>query len=144
MNLFRDALTQKDFTGGEFVLTEQRTRMQSRPEAVALRQGDPVYESQGELRGTGRYTGGDGLIREIEWLTDAQETMLADRRRFAPYGLAGGGGGKKGITNLDLRRPRAATGREVQHRGCARRCDTDRGSGWRRLGLVEEGGSEPE
>jgi len=31
-----------DFTGGEFVLTEQRPRMQSRPEAVPLRQGDAV------------------------------------------------------------------------------------------------------
>jgi hypothetical protein len=31
-----------DFTGGEFVLTEQRPRMQSRPEVVPLRQGDAV------------------------------------------------------------------------------------------------------
>ena len=31
-----------DFTGGEFVLTEQRPRMQSRAEVVALRQGDAV------------------------------------------------------------------------------------------------------
>ena len=30
----------RDFTGGEFVLTEQRPRMQSRPVVVALRQGD--------------------------------------------------------------------------------------------------------
>jgi uncharacterized protein len=32
----------KDFTGGEFVLTEQRPRMQSRPEVVPLRQGGAV------------------------------------------------------------------------------------------------------
>jgi hypothetical protein len=31
-----------DFTGGEFVLAEQRPRMQSRPEVVPLRQGDAV------------------------------------------------------------------------------------------------------
>ena len=31
-----------DFTGGEFVITEQRPRMQSRPEVIALRQGDAV------------------------------------------------------------------------------------------------------
>jgi hypothetical protein len=32
----------KDFTGGEFVLAEQRPRMQSRAEVVPLRQGDAV------------------------------------------------------------------------------------------------------
>lgn len=32
----------KDFTGGEFILTEQRPRMQSRPEVVSLQQGDAV------------------------------------------------------------------------------------------------------
>ena len=31
-----------DFTGGEFVMTEQRPRMQSRPEVVPLRKGDGV------------------------------------------------------------------------------------------------------
>jgi len=33
---------ERDFTGGEFVLTEQRPRMQSRPIVVSLRQGDAV------------------------------------------------------------------------------------------------------
>ena len=32
----------RDFTGGEFILTEQRPRMQSRPEVVSLQQGDAV------------------------------------------------------------------------------------------------------
>ncbi|MEA1674301.1 2OG-Fe(II) oxygenase [Nitrospirillum sp. BR 11163] len=32
----------RDFTGGEFVITEQRPRMQSRAEVVSLRQGDGV------------------------------------------------------------------------------------------------------
>ena len=32
----------RDFTGGEFVMTEQRPRMQSRPMVVPLRQGDGV------------------------------------------------------------------------------------------------------
>jgi len=35
----------EDFTGGEFVLTEQRPRMQSRPEVVPLQQGDAVVFS---------------------------------------------------------------------------------------------------
>ena len=33
---------ERDFSGGEFVITEQRPRMQSRPEVVPLRQGDAV------------------------------------------------------------------------------------------------------
>lgn len=33
---------ERDFCGGEFVLTEQRPRMQSRPQVVPLRQGDAV------------------------------------------------------------------------------------------------------
>jgi hypothetical protein len=49
----------KDFTGGEFVLTEQRPRMQSRAEVVPLRQGDaaafavhnrPVKGAKGNYR----------------------------------------------------------------------------------------------
>ncbi len=49
----------KDFTGGEFVLTEQRPRIQSRAEVVPLRQGDavafavhnrPVQGSKGNYR----------------------------------------------------------------------------------------------
>lgn len=44
----------RDFTGGEFVLTEQRPRMQSRAEVVALAQGDAVVfaVSQRPVQGT--------------------------------------------------------------------------------------------
>ena len=40
--------------------------------------------------GAGRFHGGDGLVREIELLADSQVTLLSDRRKFPPYGLAGG------------------------------------------------------
>jgi N-methylhydantoinase B len=46
--------------------------------------------------GAGRQRGGDGVIREVELLTDAQVTLLADRRKIAPYGLAGGEAGQCG------------------------------------------------
>ena len=44
----------RDFTGGEFVLTEQRPRMQSRPHVVDLQQGDAVIFAviQRPVRGT--------------------------------------------------------------------------------------------
>ena len=40
--------------------------------------------------GKGQFCGGDGLIREIELLADAQVTLVADRSKFRPYGLSGG------------------------------------------------------
>jgi N-methylhydantoinase B len=46
--------------------------------------------------GKGKFCGGDGLIREIELLADAQITLLSDRRKFRPYGLAGGEPGVAG------------------------------------------------
>ncbi len=39
--------------------------------------------------GSGQFRGGDGLIREVEVLADAQVTLLAERRKFRPYGLQG-------------------------------------------------------
>ena len=46
-----------DFTGGEFVLTEQRPRMQSRAEVVPLRQGDAVIFAVHSPAGPGRARG---------------------------------------------------------------------------------------
>ncbi len=46
--------------------------------------------------GEGRFRGGDGLIREIELLAPAQVTLLAERRKFRPYGLQGGEEGLSG------------------------------------------------
>jgi N-methylhydantoinase B len=46
--------------------------------------------------GNGQFRGGDGLIREVEMLTSAHLTLLADRRRFRPYGLQGGEEGDAG------------------------------------------------
>ena len=50
--------------------------------------------------GAGEFKGGDGLVREIELLADAQVTLLSERRRFQPYGLAGGEPGATGLTSL--------------------------------------------
>ena len=50
--------------------------------------------------GAGVHCGGDGAIREIELLADAQLSLLADRRAGAPYGLQGGAAGKCGTAAL--------------------------------------------
>ncbi|MGA7907616.1 MAG: hydantoinase B/oxoprolinase family protein, partial [Candidatus Sulfotelmatobacter sp.] len=46
--------------------------------------------------GQGKYGGGDGIVREIEVLTDCAVTLLSDRRKRGPWGLAGGGEGAPG------------------------------------------------
>ena len=50
--------------------------------------------------GKGKFRGGDGVVRELELLTDAQVTILSDRRKTRPYGLNGGQAGKAGKTVL--------------------------------------------
>lgn len=43
--------------------------------------------------GKGKSRGGEGIIREYEFLVPTQVTIISDRRKFAPYGLWGGEGG---------------------------------------------------
>jgi N-methylhydantoinase B len=59
--------------------------------------------------GAGRFRGGDGLIREIECLVDAEVSVLSERRTRGPWGLRGGGAGKPGANWIlvDGRRERA-------------------------------------
>jgi N-methylhydantoinase B len=85
--------------------------------------------------GEGRFCGGDGLIREIELLADAQVALLADRRRFRPYGLEGGADGAAGYASITL----AESGEEIALPGkCSRklrkgdilRIETPGGGGW--------------
>jgi len=58
-----------------------------RVESYALRRGSG---------GSGRYRGGDGLVREILFLAESEVHVLAERRRLGPYGLWGGRPGKPG------------------------------------------------
>lgn len=46
--------------------------------------------------GRGKFLGGDGIVREIEVLTDCDVTLLAERRSRGPWGLAGGAEGACG------------------------------------------------
>ena len=50
--------------------------------------------------GRGKWRGGDGVIRELRFLTKAQITLLSDRRKFPPYGLNGGEPGAVGSNVL--------------------------------------------
>ena len=52
--------------------------------------------------GHGKFNGGDGMIREIEFLEPLNVAILSERRAFAPYGLDGGEPGMQG-QNLFIR-----------------------------------------
>jgi len=64
------------------------------------------YRIRSGSGGKGRHRGGDGIIREFEFLEPAEVTILADRRLRGPYGLFGGAAGSPG-KNLLLRGNRA-------------------------------------
>ena len=46
--------------------------------------------------GQGKYRGGDGVVRDVEFLSPARVTVLSERRRFAPPGYHGGHHGQPG------------------------------------------------
>jgi N-methylhydantoinase B len=72
--------------------------------AEALEHAYPLRVRRYSLRpgsgGGGKYSGGDGILREIEVLTDCDVTLLADRRTRGPWGLAGGEPGKPGKASV--------------------------------------------
>ncbi|KAL2813608.1 Hydantoinase B/oxoprolinase-domain-containing protein [Aspergillus granulosus] len=81
------------------------------PEVYELRY--PVILRQFSIRegsgGKGRFRGGDGVIRELEFRIPLSVSMLSERRVTRPYGLAGGEAGQAGL-NLYVRKE--ANGKE--------------------------------
>jgi N-methylhydantoinase B len=105
----------------------------------ALESAYPLRVRRYSLRrgsgGAGRFRGGDGIVREIEFLTDVRGSILSDRRKIAPYGLAGGHAGKPGknlltvagrVTNLPSKTSFAAPA------GSMLRIESPGGGGWGR------------
>jgi N-methylhydantoinase B len=72
--------------------------------AEALEYAYPLRVRRYSLRpgsgGGGKHRGGDGIMREIEVLTDCEVTLLADRRTRGPWGLAGGEAGAAGKASV--------------------------------------------
>ena len=60
-----------------------------------------TYAVRRNSGGQGRHRGGDGLVREIEFLEETDVTLLTERRQHRPWGLHGGGEGSAGINTLD-------------------------------------------
>lgn len=63
--------------------------------------------------GRGRYRGGLGIERALEVETNATVSLLTERRRVAPHGVAGGEDGQTGENEIDGERVPAKTTREI-------------------------------
>jgi N-methylhydantoinase B len=79
--------------------------------------------------GRGRRRGGDGLVREFEFLQAAQVTLLTERRTHRPWGLEGGEGGQTGSNSLNGKR---LPGKTTLHldAGDRLKIETPGGGGW--------------
>jgi N-methylhydantoinase B len=53
--------------------------------------------------GRGRHRGGDGIVREYEFTKPAVCTLITERRDTAPWGLAGGQDGERGVNTINNR-----------------------------------------
>jgi N-methylhydantoinase B len=79
--------------------------------------------------GAGAHRGGDGVVRELEALTEMTFSLIAERRRAAPSGAAGGAPGALGRDLLDGRAlPGKITG--TLHAGQRLRIETPGGGGF--------------
>ncbi|MGB7215775.1 MAG: hydantoinase B/oxoprolinase family protein, partial [Gammaproteobacteria bacterium] len=86
------------FDGASAVHTHMTNSRLTDPEVLESRY--PVRVRRFEIRrgsgGSGRHRGGDGVVREIEFLAPMHAAILSNRRRTVPFGLAGGGDGAPG------------------------------------------------
>ena len=92
----------RGFAGCDAVQTHMTNSRLTDPEIFESR--FPVRLQQFAIRrgsgGAGRWRGGDGVLRRIEFLARLDAAMLANRRRIAPHGLGAGGVAAPGITRL--------------------------------------------
>jgi N-methylhydantoinase B len=64
------------------------------------------YSIRSGTGGLGLHKGGDGIVREIHLQSEAEITVLSERRKLPPYGLQGGSPGAMG-KNIILRKGKA-------------------------------------
>jgi N-methylhydantoinase B/oxoprolinase/acetone carboxylase alpha subunit len=88
------------------------------------------YQIRRGSGGKGRHAGGDGVIREIEFLTPCEVTILSDRRERGPYGLLGGETGAPGKNKLNNKAIPAKTNFQAEV-GDVLRIETPGGGGWK-------------
>jgi N-methylhydantoinase B len=89
------------------------------------------YERRRGSGGAGRFRGGDGVVRELEALEPMSFSLIAERRRHAPRGAAGGGNGAPGADSLDGQRLPGKVSGELAA-GSRLRIETPGGGGYGR------------
>jgi N-methylhydantoinase B len=87
------------------------------------------YQQRYGSGGGGGHKGGDGIVREFEFLADAQVTLLTERRRHAPWGLSRGKDGSLGENRHNGRPVSGKTALAVQ-KGDRLTVSTAGGGGW--------------
>jgi N-methylhydantoinase B len=87
------------------------------------------YQVRRGTGGAGEYHGGDGLVREFEFLQPATVTLLTERRLHSPWGLNGGQPGAAGRNSLDGR-PLAGKATIAVRSGQRLTVETPGGGGW--------------
>jgi N-methylhydantoinase B len=91
------------------------------------------YRIRRNSGGKGLRRGGDGIVREYEFLVPAEVTLLSDRRARGPYGLMGGRPGKPGRNTLTRKKrstPIPAKSRFEVQSSDVLRIETPGGGGW--------------
>jgi len=91
------------------------------------------YAIRDNSGGAGMHSGGNGIVREIEFLSSVQVGLLTDRRETSPYGLHGGGPGKRGKNTLTRGARRIALPGKTSFQagsGDVLRIETPGGGGW--------------
>ncbi len=59
------------------------------------------YAIRRDSGGAGQFRGGDGVVRQYQFLENAAVSLLTERRKHAPWGLDGGRAGECGRNELD-------------------------------------------
>jgi 5-oxoprolinase (ATP-hydrolysing) len=99
------------YHGASGVQTHMTNSRLTDPEVLERR--FPVLLREFSLRrgsgGAGEFRGGDGLVREVEFREAMTAGILANHRRVAPFGLAGGAPGQAGSDRLLRRDGRSET-----------------------------------
>jgi 5-oxoprolinase (ATP-hydrolysing) len=79
--------------------------------------------------GDGKWSGGDGIIREVEFLKPLQVSLIAQHRKITPFGGNGGSHGKCGQQFLNDK-PINGTAAFAAAPGDRLRIETPGGGGW--------------